>query len=388
MTINKQMLGIYSDYLLTSFSYITSTGLSKATNGQISNDKISRFLGGSHQVKDKLEHTEYTSRDLWLLIKDTLREDEFEDGILIIDDTVEEKKYTDENEVICYHFDHTEGRNIKGVNMLNYLYLGKELVTPLDFEVIKKPLIVEKEVVSKVGKNKGQKVKIKTRKSIKTKNEIVQEKILQAIKNQVKFKYALMDIWFACNETLELLAKHKKFFVVPLKSNRKVALSKKVKLQGKWLKLEDIELDTDSDNPEQSKPVEIWLEGLSFPVLLTKQVFTNKDGSTGIMYLVTNDLSLKTSQEIFSIYQKRWKIEEFYKSLKSNLAFSKAPTKNTFTQVNHFFCSIYAYLQTEILLKTTNFSNHFQLKSSLYLKALQSAMRELTLLKTGVSCER
>lgn len=312
------------------------------------------------------------------MVKKTLREDELDDGIICIDDTVEEKQYTDENEVICYHFDHTKGRSIKGVNMLSFLYLGKGLTIPIAFEIIKKPHIADKEIVDKQGNKKI----IKTRKSDKTKHTMVQENINQIVQNQVKFKYVVMDIWFGCNETLELIKKYKKCFVVPLKTNRQIALSKRDQSSGNWVKLEGIEFKTD-------QPIEIWLNGLSFPVLLVKKIFTNEDGSIGIMYLITNDYSLKSTDEIYSVYQKRWKIEEFFKSLKSNLAFAKAPTKNTFTQINHFFCSIYTYFKTEILLKSTNFKNHFQMKSHLLLKALKSTMGELEDLRArGVGCER
>ncbi|MDN3508423.1 MAG: hypothetical protein P0S93_00055 [Candidatus Neptunochlamydia sp.] len=38
------------------------------------------------------------------------------EGVLIIDDTIEEKTYTDENEIICWHFSHAKGRCIKGIN--------------------------------------------------------------------------------------------------------------------------------------------------------------------------------------------------------------------------------------------------------------------------------
>ena len=374
MTPDKQILNIYSDYLLTSFSHATSTGLSNALNGEISNSKISRFLGGCYQQNGQLKHTEYTSKDLWKLVKETVRKDEFDEGILVIDDTVEEKKYTDENEVNCWHFDHTLGRSVKGVNMLNFLYLGQEMIIPVGMEIIKKTEIF----VDKDGQQK--------RKSIITKNQLVQENINQIVKNQVQFKFVVMDTWFACNETLELIHKHKKFFIVPLKSNRNIALSKSEKLKGRWIKLDNEELNRQLSNTQTT--MEIWLEGLSFPVFLTKQLFTNEDESTAEMYLVTNDKSLNNqANEIHKIYHKRWKVEEFYKSLKSNLAFSKAPTKNTFTQINHFFCSVYAYFQTEVLLKTTNFKNHFELKSSLYLKALKSAMSQLEVLKAGVSCE-
>lgn len=36
----------------------------------------------------------------------------------------------------------------------------------------------------------------------------------------------------------------------------------------------------------------IYLESVDFPLLLVKQVFTNGDGSVGILYLVTSDFKL------------------------------------------------------------------------------------------------
>ncbi len=41
---DKQMLDIYSDYLLALFSYTTATGLSRLTEGEISHDQVTRFL--------------------------------------------------------------------------------------------------------------------------------------------------------------------------------------------------------------------------------------------------------------------------------------------------------------------------------------------------------
>jgi hypothetical protein len=50
---------IYSDYLIASFGLTTATGLSKLLDGEISHDKITRFL--SSQIK--------TSKDLWQIAK-------------------------------------------------------------------------------------------------------------------------------------------------------------------------------------------------------------------------------------------------------------------------------------------------------------------------------
>lgn len=107
--------------------------------------------------------------------------------------------------------------------------------------------------------------------------------------------------------------------IFPLKENRKVALSQKDKQQGRYVSLRSLLL-------EENTVVEIWLEGVDLPLLLSKQVFTNKDGSQGLLYLVTSDLNLSASQ-MQAICQKRWKVEVYHKSLKSNASFCKSPTR-------------------------------------------------------------
>ncbi len=42
--MNKQLLDLYSDYLISSFNKTTATGLSQLVDGSVSHDKISHFL--------------------------------------------------------------------------------------------------------------------------------------------------------------------------------------------------------------------------------------------------------------------------------------------------------------------------------------------------------
>ena len=49
--------------------------------------------------------------------------------------------------------------------------------------------------------------------------------------------------------------------------------------------------------------------------------------------------------EIATISQKRWKVEEFYKSVKSNAAFTKSLASTVRTQGNHCFAAIYAFIK-------------------------------------------
>jgi hypothetical protein len=161
-------------------------------------------------------------------------------------------------------------------------------------------------------------------------------------------------------------------FVMALKSNRKVALSREAKKAKEYLRIESLQ-------PGQ-QTVEIWLEELDYPLLLVKQVFKKEDDTVCELYLACSDLSL-TYQQITTIYKKRWGVEEYHKSIKSNLDFAKSPTKTIKTQTNHFVLSILAYVKMEWLKQRTK-QNHFAMKNKIYHAALKAAHYELLKLST------
>ena len=353
--MNSNILELYTDYLMTSTSYTTATGLSNLLDNEIKHDKITRFLSSD----------DFCSKDLWMLVKPTVREIESDKGVLIFDDTIQEKAYTKESELNCYHWDHSKGRNIKGINILNCLYNNQDINVPVSYEIIKKPI--------QFCDLKTKKVK---RKSEKNKNEIFRETIDQSIQNQIKFSYILADIWFCSNENMKhIKSEHGNDFIMGIKANRLIALSVEDKKEGNFMNISALHMKTDTAR-------KIYIKGLSFPVLLFKKIFTNKDGSTGIMYLVCSNLIL-TPSEIYTIYKKRWNVEEYHKSIKCNASLGKSPANTVRTQSNHIFASLYAYFKFELIKIKTNL-NHFALKSKIYLKALKIAFHELQKFKSSL----
>lgn len=362
---NPQILDLYSDYCITTFTLVTATGLSKLIDEGYSHDQISHFLS----------QKAFTQKDFWKMVKRIIRKIEHKYGIISIDDTISEKPHTTENEMVCFHWDHSKNRAIKGINLLNFVYHSEEvkgdniepITLPIAYEIIKK--------TKEYYDPKSQKIK---RKSPITKNELVRERLRIITElNKVKYRYIVWDSWFSSKENLDFIHYSlKKHFVVALKSNRKAAISEQDKKQGKYTKVDALEFQSNC-------PRLIWLKGLDFPVQVTKRVFTNKDGSTGELYLISNDLNLTVS-DLLSIYKKRWGVEVFHKSLKQNAALSKSPTKYEVTQSNHIFASMIAYCKLEIL-KIKEKKNHFAIKSQLYLKALQAAYQELLSLKKSTT---
>src|SRR5215210_7947392 len=159
-----------------------------------------------------------------------------------------------------------------------------------------------------------------------------------------------------------------KEFVMPLKTNRKVALSLEHKKRGEYEQVGSLE-------SEPGTVREVYVEQVGFPLLLVKQVFKNEDGSEGVLYLVTSDPTLDY-ERLTTIYQRRWKVEEYHKSLKSNASLAKSPTKTIRTQGNHVFASIWAFVKLERMKLATSMK-HFALRSSLCMKAVRAAFREL-----------
>lgn len=345
---NHELLDIYSDYLLSAFGPVTATGLAALVNGSVSHDQVTRFLGGEV----------HTSADLWRLVKRYVRQVESDAGVLILDDSIAEKPYTDENAIVCWHYDHTSGGTVKGINFMTALYHSQDVSLPVGFALIAK---TEVYVDAKSGQEK--------RRSPITKNELYRQLVQQAANNHIPFRYVLSDVWFSAAENMRFI-KHtvQRDFIMPLKSNRKVALSLIDKQQGRYQRLDALGLEAQTGQ-------EIYLESVDFPLLLVKQLFANEDGSTGLLYLVTSDLTL-SADDLTTTYRKRWHVEPYHKSLKQNASLEKSPTQTVTSQTNHCFAALCAYIKLE-WLKTSTHLNHFAMKAKFYLTAVQTAYQAL-----------
>ena len=93
-----------------------------------------------------------------------IRDIEEDDGVLIIDDTIQEKPHTDENDLICWHYDHSQNRTVKGINLLNCVYHASDVSLPVTYELITKPVLYTDVKTRRVK-----------RKSLVTKNDLMRE---------------------------------------------------------------------------------------------------------------------------------------------------------------------------------------------------------------------
>ena len=351
MIVNN-LKDLYMDYLISSTQLATCTGLSRVLDGAISHDKFTRLLSKGN----------FNSKTLWQQSKVVAQEISQSKylKVLSFDDSLMAKPHTKENALNCWHFDHCSGRSVKGVQFLTALFNTQDMNVPVMVELIKKEKII---IDSKTGKQK--------RKSKISKNELFRSMVSQC-SSQLYIDYILADSWFSSSTNMKHIVANNLNFIVALKSNRLVALSEQDKQEGKWINIKSLNLEQVS--------TKVWLKGIDFPLLFTRQVFKNGD-DTAYLYLISSDLNLFFEQ-VTAIYKKRWTVEQYHKEVKQITSFGKSPTKTVKTQSNHFYLSIMAYSKVEILKIRTK-TNAFALKDRIYYNALKHAMKQIKDLSTN-----
>jgi hypothetical protein len=227
--MNKTSLDLYTDYLLSTYGAATATGLSAMVQAEVSHDQVARFLS----VRD------YTSKDLWQQAKATLRSIQSEEGVLIFDDTIQEKAWMHENELMCWHYDHVSG-----------------VSAPVAFELVRKPIVYC-----------GVQTRQLKRKSEVSKNEMVRLMIATCIQNALPFRFVLMDSWFSARENFDFIISKGRDFIAALKDNHLFAPSEQDEKTRRFTRVDTLQF------AEQSV-VRGYLLDDAKEVLLVRQVFT------------------------------------------------------------------------------------------------------------------
>jgi hypothetical protein len=346
--INKNIEEIYINFSISSFQKIEMTKLAQIT--QYSHDIFTKNL----LLNDELDD----DRKLWKSIKPFLRDYENEDsGSILIDDMLIHKPYTKVNDIVCWHYDHVSQRMAKGILMLNFHYSDDSGISiPLGYEII-----------SKSEDKWSEKYQKYIKKSMFTKNEIMQDKLrILHYNNNLKYRYVLFDKWFASIKNLIFIEEElKKKFVCPIKSNRKIALTLEDRNNKNYANISSTDIEGGSSRL-------VYIEGYEKPLRLIKQVVKNgDDDESTYLYLVTNDIDLSFNK-ILEIYKRRWKIEEYHKSLKQNLKIEHSPTKVEISQRNHIHLSVCGFIKLE-KLRLNYKMNHFAIKEKIYIEALRIA---------------
>ena len=210
------------------------------TGNAIGHDSFTRLLASGH----------FNERYVWEKAKPICHELRDDEAVLIVDDSIQAKPYTDESELICWHYDHVTGRNVKGVCFLSCLYHADGVNVSVGVEFVTKPMITVNDKGKRVGKSR------------ESKNTLFRKMVGHGL-NNLDVKYVLSDSWFGNGPNMKFIKEQGRSFIFALRSER----------------------------PGQV----VYFEQLDFPVVITCRVFKNGD-ATAALYLVSNDLDLNNDR--------------------------------------------------------------------------------------------
>jgi hypothetical protein len=296
----------YIEYLIATPKNYTCTNLADHLQGEqyISHDAISDYL--------KTENL--TPVGLWKTVE-TLIENK-EDDYFILDDSVQDKRYSHKIELVKNQYSGAVGGLVKGIGIVNLLHSSGEKndFYPVDYRIYSPD------------------------EDGKTKHKHFQEMLLHAKEEKgIKAKTILFDTWYASTENLKFIIRLEMYFVTTIASNRVVSLSKE---EG-YIHLEDIEWSEE----RLLSGVLVKLKKLPFLVFLFKIVATNGD----IEWVITNQVT--TSESVNKNNSIRWQIEQLHREVKQLVGTAKCQCRSSRSQRNHLHCCYLAWVALKVYAK-------------------------------------
>lgn len=319
----------YVEYLLSTPINYTCTNLADHLEG-VSHDVVGNYL-----KRERL-----TARHLWKLAQGLI--DDHPNAYLIIDGSVQDKRYSRSIELVKRQYSGAEGGLVRGIGVVNLVHTtGKEGAHyPIDFRIYAKEA------------------------DGKTKNDHFQEMLLRALdEKQIQAKTILFDTWYASWKNLKLVHRLGLIFYTTLKSNRVVSLSK----EDGYIYPKDVDWTTD----RLKSGVTVKLNKIPFKVKLFKVVATNGD----IDWIITNDLDetvvTQVAQEANDV---RWQVEEFHRELKQLTGSAQCQCRKARSQRNHLACCYHAWLSLKIQAKRLN-KTIYRVRTDLFSDYLRAELR-------------
>lgn len=323
--ITKQQ---YVEYLVSTPINYTCSNLAEHLD-RVSHDAVS----------DYLQRERHTARTLWKLAQSLI--DDSPSAFLLIDDSVQDKRYSRKIELVKRQYSGNEHGLVSGIGVVNLVHSAgadKDFY-PIDYRIY-------------APDTDG-----------KTKNDHFRDMLLAALADkQLLARRVLFDSWYASVDNLKLVHRAGRIFYTTLKSNRLVSLTK---AEG-YSHLEQIDW-----TPERlTYGVKVRLQKVPFDVQLFKLVATNGD----IDWVVTNDPdSTLTTQAVQDANDVRWQVEELHRGLKQLTGTEGCQCRKARSQRNHLACCYHAWLSLKVHAKRLG-KTLYQVRTDLFRDYLRAEL--------------
>ncbi len=307
----------YVEYLISTVANYTGTHLAEHL------DSVSHDV-----VTDYLRSERLTARHLWELVHPLITDGS--EAFLIVDDTVQTKRYSRFIELVKRQYSSAEHGLVRGIGVVNLVHTSglEGDFWPIDFRIYAPDA------------------------DGKTKNEHFREMLQRAVADKrIQAQTILFDSWYGSADNLKLIHRLGLIFFTTLKENRLVSLSKE---EG-YTHLEQIEW-----------PGERLQHGV-----LVKLVATDGDIDWAVTNSPDETLTAQVAQEASDV---RWQVEELHRGLKQLTGTEKCQCRKARSQRNHLACCYHAWLSLKVkaleLHKTL-----YQVKADLLSDYLRAELR-------------
>lgn len=273
---------------------------------------------------------------------------DLEGGYLIVDDSVADKWYTKQIELVKKQYSGTHHRIVEGIGVVSLLWTKHQEAEKAEHYIVDMRIYAPKY-------------------DGKTKNHHCRDMLESAFHRGFRSPLVLMDRWYQDTKTLKLIRCMEWTSVSGLKSNRQVHITAAEPYKSV------AEVAT-------KEAVKCWMKKFCHIKLL--KIVRPKDGN--IEYLATNDLSLP-APVIRAANACRWRVEEYHRGTKQLTGLETCQARrNQRAQRNHILCSIRALLALE-QLRLERGIPWYEAKQQLIVEALSNYLKNPTIPLTYAS---
>ena len=285
----------YINFLLASVDVFTCTEAARCyvdEDNRPSHDAFTRLL--RRQPPD--------TKGLWIEVKDNIQPQK---GFLIIDDTVLDKPYAKNMDLVYHHWSGKHHRVVGGIDIITTLWTDGNAMIPVDFRIYDKD------------------------NDLKTKNDHFRDMLEEAKARDFSPDFVIFDSWYASIDNLKTIRKNNWHWLTRLKKNRSVNPDNTRNMQ-----IQDIDI------PPGGRVVHLKAYGF---IKVFKIV--SKDGD--IEYWATDLLDMKEAdRDKLGGYS--WKIEEYHRGIKQFCGVENCQARISQSQRAHILFSLRAFIRLEI----------------------------------------
>lgn len=292
----------YCQYLLVGQINYTLTNYADRTE-KFSHDMANRYLAGD-EIRPRL---------VWENVQSQVVQTPY--GFLVFDDTVIDKNFSHDIELVRRQYSGNAHAVIKGVGVVTCVY-----VNPMTDQF----WIIDYRIYDPAGDGK-------------TKLDHLRDMLLNCVyQKELSFWAVLMDTWYATKEIMLQIEEFGKIYYCPLKDNRQVDDS------GGTQDYRRVDSLTWSEVEQQCGKT-IKIKG--FPAQHKVKVFRVVLSTQRTDYVVTNEMAQDNVKVVQDVCGFRWKVEQFHRETKQLTGIEGCQCRKARIVRNHIGCAMLVWVR-------------------------------------------